>query len=84
MPCLALHDTMKYIGSDVGTVGFGGCLGMAGKNYIILFHIILLYAFIFRYLTLLYNYHLYTVHQLFADGIPIHNIISYTIIEVIR
>ena len=30
MPILALHDTMKYLRSDVGTVGFGGCLGMAG------------------------------------------------------
>ena len=30
VPCLALHDTMKHIGSDVGTVGFGGVMGMAG------------------------------------------------------
>jgi ATP-dependent Clp protease protease subunit len=30
VPCLALFDTMKYIGSDVGTVGFGGCMGMSG------------------------------------------------------
>jgi len=27
---LALFDTMKYIGSDVGTVGFGACMGMSG------------------------------------------------------
>lgn len=27
---MALFDTMKYIGSDVGTVGFGGCMGMSG------------------------------------------------------
>jgi ATP-dependent Clp protease protease subunit len=25
-----MFDTMKYIGSDVGTVGFGGCMGMSG------------------------------------------------------
>ena len=30
MPCLALFDTMKYVGSDVGTVGFGACMGMSG------------------------------------------------------
>jgi len=30
VPCLALFDTMKYIGSDVGTVGFGACMGMSG------------------------------------------------------
>ena len=30
VPCLALFDTMKYINSDVGTVGFGGCMGMSG------------------------------------------------------
>lgn len=30
VPCLAIFDTMKYIGSDVGTVGFGGCMGMSG------------------------------------------------------
>lgn len=30
VPCLAMFDTMKYIGSDVGTVGFGGCMGMSG------------------------------------------------------
>lgn len=30
VPCLALHDTMKHIGSDVATVGFGGVMGMAG------------------------------------------------------
>jgi ATP-dependent protease ClpP protease subunit len=30
VPCLAIFDTMKYINSDVGTVGFGGCMGMSG------------------------------------------------------
>jgi Clp protease len=30
VPCLALFDTMKYIGSDVNTVGFGACMGMSG------------------------------------------------------
>ena len=30
VPCLALHDTMRYLKSDVGTVGFGACMGMAG------------------------------------------------------
>jgi ATP-dependent Clp protease, protease subunit len=30
VPCLALHDTMKHIQSDVATVGFGGVMGMAG------------------------------------------------------
>lgn len=30
VPCLAIHDTMKHIKSDVGTVGFGGCMGMSG------------------------------------------------------
>ena len=30
VPCLALHDTMKHIGSDVATVGFGGVMGMSG------------------------------------------------------
>lgn len=30
VPCLALHDTMRHIGSDVSTVGFGGCMGMSG------------------------------------------------------
>lgn len=30
VPCLAIHDTMKHIRSDVGTVGFGGCMGMSG------------------------------------------------------
>jgi ATP-dependent Clp protease protease subunit len=30
VPSLAIHDTMKHIKSDVGTVGFGGCMGMSG------------------------------------------------------
>ena len=30
VPCLSLHDTMRHIGSDVSTVGFGGCMGMMG------------------------------------------------------
>ena len=30
VPCLAINDTMPHIKSDVGTVGFGGCLGMSG------------------------------------------------------
>lgn len=30
VPCLAIHDTMRHIKSDVGTVGFGGCMGMSG------------------------------------------------------
>lgn len=30
VPCLALHDTMRHVGSDVVTVGFGGCMGMSG------------------------------------------------------
>ena len=30
VPCLAIHDTMRHINSDVGTVGFGGCMGMSG------------------------------------------------------
>lgn len=30
VPCLALHDTMKHVGSDVATVGFGGVMGMSG------------------------------------------------------
>lgn len=30
VPCLALHDTMRHIGSSVATVGFGGCMGMSG------------------------------------------------------
>jgi len=30
VPCLALHDTMRHIKSDVVTVGFGGCMGMSG------------------------------------------------------
>ena len=30
VPCLALHDTMQYLESDVGTVGFGACMGMSG------------------------------------------------------
>ena len=30
VPCLALHDTMRYIKSDVATVGFGACMGMSG------------------------------------------------------
>lgn len=30
VPALAIHDTMKHIGSDVATVGFGACLGMTG------------------------------------------------------
>ena len=25
-----MYDTMKYVGSDVSTVGFGGCMGMSG------------------------------------------------------
>lgn len=30
VPALAIHDTMRHIGSDVATVGFGACLGMTG------------------------------------------------------
>ena len=30
VPCLAIHDTMRHIKSDVGTVGFGGVMGMSG------------------------------------------------------
>jgi ATP-dependent Clp protease protease subunit len=30
VPALALHDTMKHIGSDCATVGFGGVMGMSG------------------------------------------------------
>lgn len=30
VPCLAIHDTMRHVRSDVGTVGFGGCMGMSG------------------------------------------------------
>lgn len=30
VPCLAIHDTIRHVGSDVGTVGFGGCMGMSG------------------------------------------------------
>ena len=30
VPCLAMYDTMKYIQSDVGTVAFGGAMGMSG------------------------------------------------------
>jgi ATP-dependent Clp protease protease subunit len=30
VPCLAIHDTMRHVGSKVGTVGFGGCMGMSG------------------------------------------------------
>mmetsp|Transcript_17510 Transcript_17510/g.44806 ORF Transcript_17510/g.44806 Transcript_17510/m.44806 type:complete len:207 (-) Transcript_17510:141-761(-) len=30
VPSLALHDTMRHIGSDVATVGFGGAMGMSG------------------------------------------------------
>lgn len=30
VPCLALHDTMRHVRSDVATVGFGGCMGMMG------------------------------------------------------
>eukprot|EP00884_Botryococcus_braunii_P000725 jgi/Botrbrau1/10653/Bobra.53_2s0011.1 len=30
VPCLAIFDTMKYIKSAVGTVGFGACMGMSG------------------------------------------------------
>ena len=30
MPSLALHDTMRYLKSDVGTIGFGACMGMSG------------------------------------------------------
>lgn len=30
VPCMALHDTMRHIKSDVGTVGFGGVMGMSG------------------------------------------------------
>lgn len=30
VPCLALLDTMRHIKSDVTTIGFGGCMGMAG------------------------------------------------------
>ena len=44
VPCLALHDTMRHIKSDVVTVGFGGCMGMSGfllavgKKVCCLFH----------------------------------------------
>ena len=30
VPCLAIHDTMRHVKSDVGTVGFGGVMGMSG------------------------------------------------------
>ena len=30
VPCLAIHDTMRHVKSDVATVGFGGCMGMSG------------------------------------------------------
>eukprot|EP01026_Neomeris_dumetosa_P072044 TRINITY_DN7316_c0_g2_i9.p1 TRINITY_DN7316_c0_g2~~TRINITY_DN7316_c0_g2_i9.p1 ORF type:complete len:249 (+),score=23.21 TRINITY_DN7316_c0_g2_i9:30-776(+) len=30
VPSLAVHDTMKHIGSDMATVAFGGCMGMSG------------------------------------------------------
>ncbi|CAG9464767.1 unnamed protein product [Pedinophyceae sp. YPF-701] len=30
VPCLAIHDTMRFIKSDVATVGFGGAMGMSG------------------------------------------------------
>ncbi|KAG7671584.1 putative ATP-dependent Clp protease proteolytic subunit-related protein 2, chloroplastic [Nannochloris sp. 'desiccata'] len=30
VPSLAIHDTMRHVKSDVGTVGFGGCMGMSG------------------------------------------------------
>merc|ERR1711959_564874 len=30
VPSLAMLDTMKYVKSDVVTVGLGGCMGMAG------------------------------------------------------
>lgn len=30
VPCLAMHDTMKHIESQVATVGFGSCMGMSG------------------------------------------------------
>lgn len=30
VPCLALYDTMRHIGSDVSTVGFGAAFGMSG------------------------------------------------------
>lgn len=30
VPCLAIHDTMRHVKSDVGTVGFGGAMGMSG------------------------------------------------------
>lgn len=30
VPSLALHDTMRYLKSDVGTIGFGACMGMSG------------------------------------------------------
>lgn len=30
VPCLAIFDTIKYIKSGVGTVGFGACMGMSG------------------------------------------------------
>lgn len=28
--CLAMQDTMSYVKSEVSTIGFGGCMGMAG------------------------------------------------------
>merc|ERR1712023_254273 len=30
LPGLTLSDTMRYIKSDVSTIGCGGCMGMAG------------------------------------------------------
>lgn len=30
VPSLAMHDTMRYLKSDVGTIGFGACMGMSG------------------------------------------------------
>lgn len=30
VPSLAIHDTMRYVGSDVSTLAFGGAMGMMG------------------------------------------------------
>merc|ERR1719473_1157749 len=30
VPTLAIHDAMKHLGSDVGTIAFGGAFGMGG------------------------------------------------------
>ena len=30
VPSLAIHDTMRYVKSDVSTLAFGGAMGMMG------------------------------------------------------